>query len=140
MYTKKITYTDYDGNKRTEELHFNLTKPEVIELQLSTEGGLDKFINKVVEAKDMKNLVALFKQLIQMSYGEKSEDGRRFIKNKEITDSFMQTEAYSELFMLLATNDEAAAEFFNGIMPKIDNIPDNVTALPGKAPVEIENK
>lgn len=137
MYAKKITYTDYNGNERTEELHFNLTKPEVIELQLSTEGGLDKFINKVVEAKDMKNLIALFKQLIQMSYGEKSEDGRRFVKSQEITDNFMQTGAYSELFMLLATNDEEAAKFFNGIMPKMDNIPNNVTALPGKAPVEV---
>ena len=66
-----------------------------------------------------KGLIDLFKDLILRSYGEKSADGRRFIKSKELSTAFSQTEAYSELFMELVTDAEKAAEFVNGITPAI---------------------
>ena len=117
MYKKTITYTDYNGEKRTETFHFNFSKAELAELQLSTDGGLETYIKRIVDAQDSKALVKIFKDLLLKSYGVKSDDGRRFIKSKELSDEFSQTEAYSDFFMELATNDKAAAEFINGIMP-----------------------
>ncbi len=118
MYKKTIKYVDYDGNEREEDFYFNLSKAEIMEMQLSMNGGLSSYIQKIVSAQDVPTLSALFKDLVLKSYGEKSSDGRRFIKSKEISDSFEQTEAYSELFMELVADADAAAEFVNGIIPK----------------------
>lgn len=117
MLKKKITYTDYNGVERTEDFYFNLTKAEIMEMELSISGGLSETIQRVVEAKDSPALIKIFKDLILKAYGEKSMDGKRFVKSEEISTSFSQTEAYSNLFMELATNDEKAAEFVNGIIP-----------------------
>lgn len=118
MLKKTITYEDYDGNQRTEDFYFNLTKAELIEYQSSTNGGIEKFIQKVIDARDTKRLIELFKDLICRSYGEKSLDGKRFIKSKELTDEFIQTPAYSELFMELATDSDQASKFVIGLIPK----------------------
>lgn len=118
MLKKRIKYTDYDGNEREEDFYFNLSKAELIELELTTEGGLEQMIQKITDTRDVPKLIELFKRLILMSYGEKSENGKRFIKSKELSDAFAQTEAYSELFMELATDDKAASEFVNGIVPQ----------------------
>lgn len=118
MYSINVPYTDYDGNERVEECFFNLNKAEVLELQMSWDGGLDKLLHKMIAEKDQKRLIEMFKMIILKSYGQKSLDGRRFIKNAQLTEEFTQTEAYSELFMLLATDDEKASEFINGILPK----------------------
>lgn len=117
MLKKTVSYEDYDGNQRTDDLYFNLTKAEVTIMEYSAEGGLTKMLEKVVASKDTKKIIEIFQNIIMMSYGEKSPDGKRFIKNQELRDAFAQTEAYSELFMELATNEEAAAQFVNGIVP-----------------------
>lgn len=117
MLKKTITYTDYDGNERVEDFYFNLTKAEIAEFEHSESGGLSKILKKIVAENDNKRLVSLFKDLILRAYGEKSNDGKRFIKNQELRDAFSQTEAYSELFMELAGDAEAAAAFVNGITP-----------------------
>ena len=121
MLKNTITYTDYNGNERTEDFYFNLTKAEIMEMQLSTNGGLDAMIKKIVDTQDTPGLVKIFKELILKAYGEKDPSGKRFIKSKEICDAFEQTEAYSQLFMELATNTEAASKFVNGIVPAMDN-------------------
>ena len=121
MLKKTITYTDYDGNERTEDFYFNLTKAEVMEMELGTTGGMKKMLEKIVSEQDSKRIIESFKDIILRSYGEKSPDGRRFIKNDEIRNSFAQTEAYSILFMELATDSGAAADFVNGIVPKIED-------------------
>lgn len=118
MLKKTISYVDYDGTQRTEDFYFNLTKAELMEMQLSKAGGLEKKINGIIQAQDTPKIMEIFKEVITKSYGIKSDDGRRFIKSPEITEEFVQTEAYSELFMTLATDDEAAAEFINGIIPQ----------------------
>lgn len=118
MYTTTINYEDYDGNPRSKEAHFHLNKAELLEMQASWDGGLEKLLKKIVAEKDTKRMMEMFKMIILKSYGEKSLDGDRFIKSPEITEAFTQTEAYSELFMKLATDDKAASEFVNGIMPK----------------------
>jgi len=117
MMKKTIPYVDFDGNERTEEFYFNLTKAEVIEMEMSTTGGLAAMLEKIVVSQDTKRIIEVFKDLILKSYGEKSPDGKRFVKNQELRDAFSQTEAYSELFLELATNSEAAAAFVNGIVP-----------------------
>lgn len=119
MLKKTIKYTDFDDNERTEDFYFNLTKAEVTEMELSTEGGLEKVLTKIVNTRDNKRMIELFKDLILRAYGEKSIDGKRFIKNQEIRDAFAQTEAYSELFIELCSNTQAAVEFVNGIIPSI---------------------
>ena len=140
MYSKKLKYEDYDGNEREVEAYFNLNKAELLELQLSWDGGLEKVLEKIIAEKDQKRMIEMFKMIILKAYGEKSLDGNRFIKTPEVVEAFTQTEAYSELFMELATDDKAAAEFINGIMPKklleeAQKLQDeqgkaNVTALP----------
>ena len=119
MITKTITYTDYDGVERTENFMFNLTKAELAELNLTTEGGLQAAIQKIIDSKDVPEITKWFKRIITMAYGEKSADGRRFVKSEELTNEFLQTEAYSELFVKLITDENAAAAFVNGIVPKI---------------------
>lgn len=117
MLKKRIKYTDYDGNVREEDFYFNLSKAELTEMELSTLGGMEKRINRIVSAQDTKQIVEVFKDIILRSYGEKSLDGKRFIKSPELATEFSQTEAYTELFMELATDDNAAAAFLTGIIP-----------------------
>lgn len=118
MLKKNIKYVDYDGNDRAEDFYFNLNKAEVIELQLGTVGGLTKTLEKIVQEKDTSRIIEYFKTIILKAYGEKSADGRRFIKSQELRDAFEQTEAYSELFMELASDAKMAAKFINGVLPK----------------------
>ena len=117
MLKKNIKYVDYNGVERSEDFYFNLTKAEVMEMELSISGGLAEMIQRIVAAKDVPALIKVFKDLVLKAYGEKSPDGKRFIKSDEIQTAFSQTEAYSILFMELATNDKEAADFINGILP-----------------------
>lgn len=123
MFKKTITYEDYNGVSRTEDFYFNLSRAEAAEMEMSIDGGLSERINKLIAAKDAPSIIKIFKDLILDSYGEKSPDGKRFIKiddnGRKLANNFAQTEAYSILFMELATNAEAAAEFVNGIAPSI---------------------
>lgn len=123
MLKKTITYTDYNGTERTEDFYFNLTKAEVMEMELSTSGGMVEMIQRIVAAQDAPAIIKIFKELVLKAYGEKSADGKRFIKSDEIRDAFSQTEAYSMLFMELATNADAAAKFVNGVIPQADSAP-----------------
>ena len=117
MLKKTITFTDYNGTERTEDFYFNLKKSELLELQLGVEDGMTQYIQKLVQAQDMPKLMDLMKKIIKTAYGVKSDDGRRFIKSEEIYREFEETEAYSELFMEISTDDKKAAEFFNAIIP-----------------------
>ena len=117
MIKKTIPYTDYNGNERTEDHYFNLSKAEVMEMEMSTSGGLAEMIQRVVAAQDQPAIIKIFKDLILKSYGVKSPDGKRFIKSAELSTEFSQTEAYSQLFMELATDADAASKFVNGIVP-----------------------
>lgn len=117
MLKKTITFTDYNGVERTEDFYFNLSKAELMEMQLSTAGGFLEVLKKVVATKDTPELVKLFKSIILKAYGEKSADGRRFIKSEELSREFTQTEAYSALYVELTTDTEAASNFINGIIP-----------------------
>lgn len=119
MLKKTMTYTDFDGNQRTEDFYFNLTKAECMELEMGTTGGLTQMINKISAEQDSVKIVELFKKILLMAYGEKSPDGKKFIKSKELSEAFAQTNAYSDLFMELATEDGKAAEFINAIIPEI---------------------
>lgn len=120
MLTKAITYTDYDGESRTENFYFNLTKAELAELNLTTDGGLQNLLQRIIDSKNVPEIIKWFKKIILMAYGEKSPDGRRFIKNEKLTEEFVQTEAYSELFIELLNDEKAAADFVNGLLPKMD--------------------
>ena len=117
MLKKTVTYVDYNGVERTEDFYFNLSKAEVAEMELSVEGGFSKMLEEIVKSKDNVRIIELFKEMVLKAYGEKSADGRRFIKSKELSEAFSQTEAYSEIFMELALDEKAAAAFVNGIMP-----------------------
>ncbi len=126
MLKKSITYTDYNGEKQTDECYFNLSKAELLEMEMSEKGGFENYIKKLMEEKDNKKIYALFKDLILMSYGQKSADGRTFIKKKMVDgqmiylkDEFEQTEAFTELMMeLISGGDEAMAKFINALIPK----------------------
>lgn len=121
MIKKTVTYTDFNGNERTEDFYFNLTQVELAELDLGVSGvsgGLLGLLKKIVREKDQRQIVEYFKKIVLMAYGEKSVDGRRFVKSEEIRNGFAPTEAYSKIFMELAQDADEAAKFVNGIMPK----------------------
>lgn len=117
MIVKTITYLDYNKVERTEDFYFNLTKAEVVEMEGTTSGGLSSMIDRLISAIEIPEIIRIFKELILKAYGEKSPDGKRFIKSDALSTAFSQTEAYSQLFMELATDANAASEFINGILP-----------------------
>jgi len=117
MIKKTITYTDYNGVERKEDFYFNLSKAELMEMEIGATGGLAERIKKIVDAQDNAEIVKIFKTILLAAYGEKSDDGRTFRKSPEITKNFEQSEAYSQLFWELANDEEEAAKFVNGIIP-----------------------
>lgn len=134
MITKEITYTDYNGQERTEKYQFNFTKAELTEMELSVNGGLSAMMERIKETDDRPELMRIFKDLILKAYGVKSADGKRFVKSDELRTEFSQTEAYSELYMELVTNTESAITFFNGLIPNdIKAAGDKVVQMPAKA-------
>lgn len=118
MLKERIKYVDFNGEEREEDFYFNLTTAEIAEMELSTTGGLAEMIKRIIDAKDTPAIIKVFKELVLKAYGEKSDDGKRFIKSEEISTAFSQTQAYSDIFMKLATDDEYATNFINGIVPK----------------------
>ena len=121
MLKKNIKYTDYNGVEREEEFLFNLTKAELMEMEMGTTGGLAEKIQKIIDSQDAPSIIKIFKEIILKAYGEKSADGKRFVKINDngtpLSIGFSQTEAYSQLFMELATDSDSAAAFVKGIIP-----------------------
>lgn len=117
MLKLPITYNNYNDVTLTEDFYFNLSEAEVMEMEMSTEGGLSEYLTRIVQAQNRPQIIKVFKELILKAYGEKSMDGKRFMKSDEISANFAATEAYSQLFMELATDDKKAANFINGITP-----------------------
>ena len=118
MLKKTIEYTNYNGEKRKKDFFFNLKKSELVDLQYSTPQGFIDYITKITESQDNQALWKAFRDIVLLAYGEKSDDGERFVKSKEISEGFEQTEAFSELIMELMSGSDAAANFINSIMPK----------------------
>ena len=117
MLKDTITYPAYNGVERTEDFWFHLSKAELMEWEMGTAGGLAEMGKRIVDAQDAPAIIKIFKELVLKAYGQKSPDGKRFIKSEELATEFSQTEAYSQLFMDLATDADKAAAFVNGIMP-----------------------
>ena len=132
MLKKTIEYTDCNDVERKEDFYFNLTEAELTEMEYSVNGGFSEMMNKIIATQDVPTIVKIFKDLLLKAYGEKSPDGRRFIKSKELSTEFSQTEAYSKLFMELATDADKAAEFVNGIIPKSISQQNTVPTIAGK--------
>lgn len=130
MIKKTMTYTDYNGTERTEDFWFNLTKAEATELEFSESGGITKMIERLVQEQDPTGILKVFKDLICRSYGKKSPDGKYFIKSKEQTDAFLQTEAYSDLFVEFMNNADEFSAFFAGVL----NVSDEATTKPVDPP------
>lgn len=134
MLKKTITYTGYDGLERTEEFRFNLTKAELVDMELTTAGTFSETMKRIIAEKDIIRIAKLFKELLLKSYGVKSDDGKRFIKSQELSEAFSQTEAYSDLYIELLSNPEEAAKFFAEVAPKMEEVSavtsGNVTVLP----------
>ena len=134
MYKKTMTYTDYNGVSRTEDFYFNLTKAELTDMELGIEGGLSAMIEKIASTQDIPAVAKVFKDLILKAYGEKSGDGKYFLKEDEngrpLSAKFKQTEAYSDLYMELAQDADKAAEFVNGIIPKIEKPANTMPVAP----------
>lgn len=116
MLKKTITYTDYNGNERTRDFWFNLSKAEIMRMEMTTEGGLTEKVQSIIQAQDVPSVIEIMEDLIHKSYGVKTPDGG-FVKRKEDLEAFMATEAYSILWMELATDADAGAKFINGIVP-----------------------
>lgn len=131
MLKKTITYRDFNDNERTEDFYFNLTKAELMEMEMGTTGGMTEMVKRLVSEQNTGAIIKIFKDLVLKAYGQKSLDGKQFIKNDKIRDEFAQTNAYSDLFMELATDADAAAKFVNGIIPA------DVSAKAAEIPVKL---
>lgn len=117
MLKKTITYEDFDGLERTEDFYFNLTKTELTEMNLSKQGGYAQYLKDIVNAKDGPTLAKLFKELLLMAVGQKSEDGRYFLKNDTIRQNFECSAAYDVIYSEIISNEDAAVEFFTKMLP-----------------------
>ena len=116
MIKKTVTYTDYNGEQRTETFYFHYTEAEILDMEMSEEGSFADRIQRIIDAKDKTALMKLIKKFVIDAYGVKSEDGKRFMKNDELKTAFLECPAYSDIFMEMVTNDEVAAEFVNGVI------------------------
>lgn len=117
MIKKTVTYTDYNGEERTESFYFHYTEAEILDMEMSEEGSFADRIQRIIDAKDKTALMKLIKKFVIDAYGVKSEDGKRFMKNDDLKTAFVECPAYSDIFMEMVTNDEVAAEFVNGVIP-----------------------
>lgn len=129
MYKKTMTFTDFNGNERTETFWFNLTEAEVVEMENGVSGGLTNMLENIVAAQDQTAIIETFKNLILKAYGVKTPDGRGFDKSPAVVKAFADTQAYSDLFMELSMNSKSASEFFNGILPVVKEKPKNSTEV-----------
>jgi len=118
MHKEEITYTDYNGVQKTRTFYFALSKSDLMKLELKTPGGLTTYLEKIVNANDSPEIVDAFEKIILAAYGEKTADGERFVKSKEISDAFMQSAAYDQFFMELLTDTDKAINFVNNIVPQ----------------------
>ena len=134
MLKRTINYKDWNDLDRSEEHYFNLTKPEVMKMQTSVEGGYDVKVKALAAGMNGAGIMEFFENFIKQSYGVKSDDGRRFMKSEEISRAFMETRAYEVLFEELVTNSKAAAKFFNDVMPQdLDELAEKVAKAQAEA-------
>ena len=140
MLKKYITYTDYNGKERREAFYFNLSKAELIKMEITADGGMEALLQRIIDTHDNRKLFELFENMIQLSYGVKSEDGKRFIKNQQVVDEFVQSEAYTELLLELMGEDatDKVLEFVKGIMPLDGVSEDEINAAVAKASTTVE--
>lgn len=118
MFSRTFTYKDYDGNTRQDTWYFNLSKAELMKMELGAYGGLDSVLRRLMREENPKEIINMFEEIILSAVGEKSPDGRRFIKNQSIRDDFRETEAYSDLFYELVTDPSKAALFLRSCIPE----------------------
>lgn len=118
MLMKTVEYMDFDGNPRKEKLYFNLSEAEIVRLDAEFEGGLENHVEKIVEEENPSDILQLFERVLRLSYGEKSEDGRHFMKNQEMQDMFVQSAIYNSLFMSLVTDVDEATAFINALLTR----------------------
>lgn len=137
MLKKTVTYKDFDDVERTEDFYFNLTEAEITDMNLDENANLAEKIQSIINSKDMKQIKDYFQWIVIKAYGVKSDDGRKFMKSPEIIADFKATQAYSDIWMELAYDADAASEFVNGIMPKnlVAQIEENKDKVP-LAPVQ----
>lgn len=117
MFKKTVKYTDFNGVEREEDLYFHLSKPEILELEYGKEGGWTEYTRRIAKAHDIHSLIEIFKDILKLSYGVKSDDGRRFIKSEEVWNEFSQTEAFAQVYMELVSDVDKQIEFMKGILP-----------------------
>lgn len=117
MWKFTAEYEDWNGNPRKRELLFNLTMAEMMALQNSVKGGIETYYQRILDEQDNVALYQRFEDLVKLTYGVKSDDGERFIKNDEVYNTFKESAAYDVFMQYLLTTEDGAAKFINGIMP-----------------------
>lgn len=121
MFKDVIEYEDYNGDLRSQTVYFNLSKAEMIKMEVGIKGGYGAYLQQIAKSNDSAAMLNAFEEIVRKAYGIRSEDGTRFIKSSEITEEFMQTEAYSEFLMKLLQDSKYMAKFCNSIIPKVGN-------------------
>lgn len=117
MFKKTVTYKDYNDVERTETYHFHFSEAEILDMEMSVEGGFAERVQKIIDANDQTKLMKVIQKFVIDAYGVKSEDGKRFIKNEQVKTEFIESPAYSKIWMELVTNDQVAADFINNVIP-----------------------
>jgi hypothetical protein len=130
MIKKTVTYNDLNGNERTETFYFHFYESEILEMEMSVDGGFAERIQRIIDAKDQPSLIRVIKKFVLDAYGVKSDDGKQFIKNDAVRAAFVQCPAYSKIFMELVLDDTAAADFVKGVVPA--ELTSRVEALPAR--------
>lgn len=126
MFRYVDVYKDFNGTERKETVYFDLNQSEIIGLEIDSEKGLSEYLQEISDAKNAKEMMRFFTNTLYKAYGEKSADGRRFVKSKELSDAFTQTVIYQDIYAELLTNAEFASKFINSIMPDMGALADKI--------------
>lgn len=123
MYKVDVPFEDFNGNMQTETLYFHLTKTrlsknltlgdELDDIQAMLQGE-----PRQLNPDEIRKIVHLVERIMELSYGIRSEDGKRFDQRPALWEEFQQTAVYDAFLYSLFENPNNATQFILGVMPR----------------------
>lgn len=111
MFKHSVEYVDFNGSDRKEDLYFHLSLPEVTRLEAEIGMGLEDYIKGLTTNQELNTLLAFLERMLLSSYGQKTSDGKSFIKSQVIREAFEYSQAYAEIFEQVLSNPDLARKF-----------------------------
>lgn len=124
MYITTVKYEDFDGKTIKKNLLFHMSTKDWVKADAEKKavGGYEQYLSKQLgePGSNVEPAVVLetLEDIIRRSYGERSEDGEKFVKDPERTDHFMESLAYDAFLDDLIYTDGFSTAFVQALIPK----------------------